>query len=114
MTTSSVDFRSLLPADLPSGVDLAREGRELGGKVERGRSMFLEAKGMRSEREWREHGDLAAGAEEELKEYQPPGVRVEIRDQPALRAALQIVPAVEEEAEAKADPHAPQLDPTPG
>jgi len=33
------------------------------------------------EREWREHGDLAAGAQEELKEYQPPGVRVEILDQ---------------------------------
>ena len=33
------------------------------------------------EREWRENGNLAAGAREELNEYQPPGVRVEIRDE---------------------------------
>lgn len=33
------------------------------------------------DREWRENGDLARGAREELNEYQPPGVRVEIRDE---------------------------------
>ena len=33
------------------------------------------------EREWRENGDLTTGAREELNEYQPPGVRVEIRDE---------------------------------
>lgn len=33
------------------------------------------------DREWREQGTLALGAQEELKEYQPPGVRVEIRDE---------------------------------
>jgi len=33
------------------------------------------------DREWQENGDLAKGAREELNEYQPPGVRVEIRDE---------------------------------
>jgi signal transduction histidine kinase len=33
------------------------------------------------DREWRENGDLTRGAKEELEEYQPPGVRVEIRDE---------------------------------
>ena len=32
------------------------------------------------DREWTEQRNLTAGAQEELKEYQPPGVRVEIRD----------------------------------
>ena len=55
MTSATVDFASLLPADLPSGRELAREGRERGRAVERSPSMFLEEKGMPSERAWREH-----------------------------------------------------------
>jgi methylmalonyl-CoA mutase cobalamin-binding subunit len=52
---AALDFRSLLPSDLPSGSDLVREGRDLGRAVDRAPSMFLEQKQMRSEREWREH-----------------------------------------------------------
>jgi methylmalonyl-CoA mutase cobalamin-binding subunit len=51
----TLDFGSLLPADLPSGRDLVREGRELGRTVDRAPSAFLEQKRMGSEREWREH-----------------------------------------------------------
>jgi methylmalonyl-CoA mutase cobalamin-binding subunit len=55
MTRAAIDFRSLLPSDLPSGIELAREGRERGRGVERPRSLFLEERGMPSERAWREH-----------------------------------------------------------
>lgn len=55
MSQATIDFRSLLPADLPSGSELAREGRERGRAVERARSLFLEERGMPSERAWREH-----------------------------------------------------------
>jgi methylmalonyl-CoA mutase cobalamin-binding subunit len=52
--SAAFDFGSLLPPDLPSGIDLVREGRELGRAVDRAPSLFLEQKQMRSEREWRE------------------------------------------------------------
>jgi methylmalonyl-CoA mutase cobalamin-binding subunit len=55
MTQTSIDFRSLLPADLPSGRDVVREGRKHGRAVERTRSLFLEERDMPSERAWREH-----------------------------------------------------------
>jgi methylmalonyl-CoA mutase cobalamin-binding subunit len=55
MSQTSIDFRSLLPSDLPSGRELARDGRERGRAVERARSLFLEERNMPSERAWREH-----------------------------------------------------------
>jgi methylmalonyl-CoA mutase cobalamin-binding subunit len=54
----AVDFRSLLPGDLPSGSDCHREGIELGRRVDRGISMFCEHHGVRSEREFRERARL--------------------------------------------------------
>jgi methylmalonyl-CoA mutase cobalamin-binding subunit len=52
--SEAVDFRALLPSDLPSGSDCHREGVELGRRVERGVSIFCEHHGVRSEREFRE------------------------------------------------------------
>src|ERR1700748_115829 len=55
MTHVSADFRSLLPSDLPSGIELVRDGLERGRKVERAQSLFLQERSMPSERAWREH-----------------------------------------------------------
>ncbi len=52
--TLDVDLSALLPADLPDGRDAVLEGRELGKKTERGRSLFCEENGVESEREWRD------------------------------------------------------------
>jgi methylmalonyl-CoA mutase cobalamin-binding domain/chain len=49
-----VDLRALLPDELPDGRDTVAEGVALGRDVERQRSMFLQEKGVESERAWRE------------------------------------------------------------
>ncbi|HEV7563307.1 MAG TPA: cobalamin-dependent protein [Solirubrobacterales bacterium] len=54
MSEIDVDLSALLPADLPDGREAVAEGRALAGGVERERSLFCEAKGVGSEREWRE------------------------------------------------------------
>jgi methylmalonyl-CoA mutase cobalamin-binding domain/chain len=54
MSEIDVDLSALLPADLPDGREAVAEGRALAGSVERERSLFCEAKGVGSEREWRE------------------------------------------------------------
>lgn len=50
-----VDLGGLVPDGLPDGRNAVREGMEMGRAVERSRSLFLEEKGLGSEREWREH-----------------------------------------------------------
>ena len=50
-----VDLSSLIPDDLPDGREAVREGVELGRKLERAPSMYLEEKGFRSELEYRLH-----------------------------------------------------------
>jgi methylmalonyl-CoA mutase cobalamin-binding domain/chain len=54
MTELDVDLSALLPADLPDGREAVRAGRERAPGVERARSLFCEANGVGSEREWRE------------------------------------------------------------
>jgi methylmalonyl-CoA mutase cobalamin-binding domain/chain len=54
MTGLDVDLSALLPADLPDGREAVAEGRALAPSVERARSLFCEANGVGSEREWRE------------------------------------------------------------
>ncbi len=54
MTELDVDLTALLPADLPDGREAVRAGRDLAPRVERARSLFCEANGVGSEREWRE------------------------------------------------------------
>lgn len=54
MTGLDVDLSALLPADLPDGREAVAEGRGMAGGVERARSLYCEAKGVGSEREWRE------------------------------------------------------------
>lgn len=54
MTELDIDLTSLLPADLPDGREAVAEGRALAAGLERGRSLFCEANGVGSEREWRE------------------------------------------------------------
>lgn len=54
MTELDIDLTSLLPADLPDGREVVAEGRALAAGLERGRSLFCEANGVGSEREWRE------------------------------------------------------------
>ena len=49
-----VDLTALLPADLPDGREAVAEGRSLAAGLERRRSLFCEANGVGSEREWRE------------------------------------------------------------
>jgi methylmalonyl-CoA mutase cobalamin-binding subunit len=49
------DLAELLPLDLPDGADVVREGRAIGSASPLGRSLYCEAKGVKSEREWREH-----------------------------------------------------------
>ncbi|MDX6605125.1 MAG: hypothetical protein QOF23_1634 [Solirubrobacterales bacterium] len=49
-----VDLTALLPADLPDGREAVAEGRSLAAGLERRRSLFCEANGVASEREWRE------------------------------------------------------------
>lgn len=50
-----VDLSSLIPDDLPDGREAVREGVELGRKLERAPSMYLEEKGFGSELEYRLH-----------------------------------------------------------
>jgi methylmalonyl-CoA mutase cobalamin-binding domain/chain len=52
--TISVSLASLLPADLPDGRDAVREGVTLGKTLERPLSLYLQEKGVESERAWRE------------------------------------------------------------
>jgi len=54
MTEIDVDLTALLPPDLPDGREAVREGKAMASGVERSRSLFCEAKGVSSEREWRE------------------------------------------------------------
>jgi methylmalonyl-CoA mutase cobalamin-binding domain/chain len=54
VTEIDVDLSSLLPPDLPDGREAVQEGKDLAAGVERGRSLFCEANGVASEREWRE------------------------------------------------------------
>jgi methylmalonyl-CoA mutase cobalamin-binding domain/chain len=50
-----VDLGSLIPDDLPDGREAVQEGVELGEKLERAPSLYLEEKGFRSELEYRLH-----------------------------------------------------------
>lgn len=50
-----VDLSSLIPDDLPDGREAVQEGRRLGEKLERAPSMYLQAKGFRSELDYRVH-----------------------------------------------------------
>ena len=50
-----VDLSSLIPEGLPDGRDGVREGFEIGAKLERAPSMYLEEKGFRSELDYRLH-----------------------------------------------------------
>jgi len=52
--SDSMDFSGLLPADLPEGREVLRDGVELGRGIERDRSMFCVEHGVSSEREFRE------------------------------------------------------------
>jgi len=52
--TTPVSVAGLLPADLPDGRDVVAEGRELGRKLEVAPSLYLQEKGVGSERAWRE------------------------------------------------------------
>jgi methylmalonyl-CoA mutase cobalamin-binding domain/chain len=54
VTNLDVDLSALLPADLPDGREAVAEGRALAPSSERARSLFCEANGVGSEREWRE------------------------------------------------------------
>ena len=53
--TAPISVAGLLPADLPDSQDVVAEGRELGRKLEIVPSLYLEEKGLGSERAWREH-----------------------------------------------------------
>ena len=50
----AIDFRALVPADLPDGAEVRREGVEHGRRIERATSLFCQDRGVRSEREFRE------------------------------------------------------------
>jgi hypothetical protein len=50
----AIDFRALVPADLPDGAEVRREGVEHGRLIERATSLFCQDRGVRSEREFRE------------------------------------------------------------
>ena len=53
---AAIDFRALVPADLPDGSEVLREGVEHGRRIERATSLFCQDRGVRSEREFRERG----------------------------------------------------------
>jgi methylmalonyl-CoA mutase cobalamin-binding domain/chain len=53
---AAIDFRALVPADLPDGAEVLREGVEHGRRIERATSLFCQDRGVRSEREFRERG----------------------------------------------------------
>jgi methylmalonyl-CoA mutase cobalamin-binding domain/chain len=53
---AAIDFRALVPADLPDGAEVLREGVEHGRRLERAPSLFCQDRGVRSEREFRERG----------------------------------------------------------
>ena len=53
---AAIDFRALVPADLPDGAEVLREGVEHGRRLERATSLFCQDRGVRSEREFRERG----------------------------------------------------------
>jgi methylmalonyl-CoA mutase cobalamin-binding domain/chain len=50
----AIDFRALVPADLPDGAEVLREGIEHGRRIARATSLFCQDRGVRSEREFRE------------------------------------------------------------
>lgn len=52
--SGAIDFSGLVPADLPDGNEVLREGLELGRGIERARSLFCEVQGVESERKFRE------------------------------------------------------------
>ena len=53
---AAIDFRALVPADLPDGSEVLREGVAHGRRIERATSLFCQDRGVRSEREFRERG----------------------------------------------------------
>jgi methylmalonyl-CoA mutase cobalamin-binding subunit len=52
--TTSVSLAGLLPPDMPDGRDAVAEGHALGRPLELAPSLYLQEKGVRSERAWRE------------------------------------------------------------
>jgi methylmalonyl-CoA mutase cobalamin-binding subunit len=52
--TTSVSLAGLTPPDLPDGREAVAEGVTLGGTLERAPSLYLQEKGVGSERAWRE------------------------------------------------------------
>lgn len=52
--TTAVSLAGLLPAELPDGRDAVAEGTALGRTLERAPSLYLQQKGVGSERAWRE------------------------------------------------------------
>src|SRR5258708_5187902 len=52
--TTSVSLTGLTPPDLPDGREAVAEGVTLGGTLERAPSLYLQEKGVGSERAWRE------------------------------------------------------------
>jgi methylmalonyl-CoA mutase cobalamin-binding subunit len=52
--TTSVSLAGLIPPDLNDGREAVSEGLALGRKLDRAPSLYLEEKGVRSERAWRE------------------------------------------------------------
>lgn len=53
-----IELGDLIPAGLPAGMDAVEEGKALGRTIERARSLYLEEKGVGSEREWRERARI--------------------------------------------------------
>ena len=51
---ADIDIDALIPPDLPAGRDAVAEGKALAGSIEREPSLYLQEKGVGSEREWRE------------------------------------------------------------
>jgi methylmalonyl-CoA mutase cobalamin-binding subunit len=54
MALDAVNLADLIPSDLPDGREVVAEGVALGKTVDMGRSLYCEAKGVGSDREWRE------------------------------------------------------------
>ena len=93
MSEIDVDLSALLPADLPDGREAVAEGRALADGLERARSLFCEANGVGSEREWRERA-RAEGRLLHLHEHRPRhlgryprGARADLRERALARGA---------------------------
>ena len=50
----SISLAGLVPRDMPDGRDAVAEGRKIGEKLQADPSLYLEERGVSSEREWRE------------------------------------------------------------